>query len=89
MDFTVDPLPFYNMSSFLYPPTESYPYDEEHIEYLKEYNTRVIEPKAPIASNVALELPVLQLLSILLPYFYSISFLYCGGKLVRKRLLTN
>ena len=40
--FTVDPLPFQNMSGFPYPPTESYPFDIEHQQYLSEYNTRTI-----------------------------------------------
>ncbi|MEM2093188.1 MAG: hypothetical protein QXE16_02770, partial [Candidatus Bathyarchaeia archaeon] len=41
LSFTVDPLPFHNMSCFPYPPTESYPYDEVHLNYLRTYNTRV------------------------------------------------
>jgi hypothetical protein len=41
-DFTVDPLPFLGMSGFPYPPTEHYPYDQVHLQYLQEYNTRVI-----------------------------------------------
>jgi hypothetical protein len=42
-DFTVDPLPFQNMSGFPYPlATESYPYDSEHLKYLQQYNTRII-----------------------------------------------
>jgi hypothetical protein len=40
--FTVDPLPFQDMSGFPYPPTESYPYDKAHLSYLLEYNTRTI-----------------------------------------------
>ena len=43
-DFTVDPLPFRNMTGFPYPDTESYPFDEAHLQYLREYNTRVIMP---------------------------------------------
>ncbi|MFZ7137948.1 MAG: CARDB domain-containing protein [archaeon] len=44
VDFTVDPLPFHEMSCFPYDmELESYPYDLEHQNYLKEYNTRVIE----------------------------------------------
>ncbi len=43
-DFTTDPLPFINMSGFPYPSTESYPYDAAHLQYLQEYNTRVIYP---------------------------------------------
>jgi hypothetical protein len=42
-DFTVDPLPFKAMSGFPYTDAESYPYDAEHVAYLKEYNIRVIE----------------------------------------------
>jgi hypothetical protein len=41
-DFTVDPLPFSNMTGFPYTDAESYPYDGEHMAYLKEYNARVI-----------------------------------------------
>ena len=42
LDFRVYPLPFKEMSAFPYPPTESYPYDEDHLNYLTEYNTREI-----------------------------------------------
>lgn len=42
LSFTVEPLPFHEMSCFPYPPTESYPYDEAHMNYLRTYNTRVI-----------------------------------------------
>ncbi|MCZ2807957.1 MAG: hypothetical protein O2V44_01225 [Candidatus Bathyarchaeota archaeon] len=41
-DFTVDPLPFQNMSGFPYPDTESYPTSEEYIQYLEEWNTRAV-----------------------------------------------
>jgi len=41
-EFTVDPLPFRNMSGFPYPDTESYPTSEEYIQYLEEWNTRAI-----------------------------------------------
>ena len=43
VDFTVEPLPFHDMTCFPYPETESYPYDAAHLNYLEEYNTRVIE----------------------------------------------
>jgi hypothetical protein len=43
VDFTVEPLPFHGMTCFPYPETESYPYDAAHLDYLEEYNTRVIE----------------------------------------------
>ena len=39
--FTVDPLPFQNMSGFPYQPTESYPNDTAHQAYLAQWNTRV------------------------------------------------
>jgi hypothetical protein len=41
-NFTVNPMPFINMSGFPYQATESYPYDAAHLAYLQEYNTRVI-----------------------------------------------
>jgi hypothetical protein len=44
--FTVDPLPFQNMSGFPYPPNESYPNDTSHSNYLQEWNTRVINETA-------------------------------------------
>jgi hypothetical protein len=43
VDFTVEPLPFHSMTCFPYPETESYPYTAAHLDYLQEYNTRVIE----------------------------------------------
>jgi hypothetical protein len=69
--FTVNPLPFHNMSGFPYPlKTESYPYDAEHLSYLQEYNTREIKPSpspsampnSQVAQNSAL-LPI-QLLAV-------------------------
>jgi hypothetical protein len=41
-NFTVNPMPFMDMSGFPYPTTESYPYDAAHLAYIQEYNTRVI-----------------------------------------------
>ncbi|MGB9959946.1 MAG: CARDB domain-containing protein [Candidatus Bathyarchaeales archaeon] len=43
-EFTVEPLPFRGMSGFPYPPTEKYPQDQDHLEYLEKYNTREITP---------------------------------------------
>jgi len=44
LSFTVDPLPFHSMSCFPYPSIESYPYDEDHVNYILTYNTRSIAP---------------------------------------------
>jgi hypothetical protein len=43
-NFTVNPMPFMNMSGYPYPLTESYPYDTAHLAYIKQYNTRLIMP---------------------------------------------
>ncbi|MCL1978412.1 MAG: hypothetical protein FWG55_10010 [Candidatus Bathyarchaeota archaeon] len=40
--FTVDPLPFLNMTGFPYTNSETYPYDVAHITYINIYNTRII-----------------------------------------------
>jgi tetratricopeptide (TPR) repeat protein len=37
---SVLPLPFHAMSSYPYPPTEHFPSDRIHEEYIREYNTR-------------------------------------------------
>ena len=40
-DFTnVDPLPFANMGDYPYPAGKSFPFDDAHLNYLLEYNTR-------------------------------------------------
>ncbi len=39
---TVEPLPFKEMSGYPYGKDETYPYDQEHIEYLLQYNTRAV-----------------------------------------------
>jgi len=41
-NFSVNPMPFMDMSGFPYPTTESYPYDAAHLAYIQEYNTRII-----------------------------------------------
>ncbi len=43
LPFTVDPLPFHGMSSFPYAVNETYPYTAENLQYIAEYNTRVID----------------------------------------------
>jgi hypothetical protein len=50
-EFTVNPMPFRDMSGFPYPETESYPYDSEHMQYLREYNTRVRTAPNPSVSS--------------------------------------
>ena len=53
-EFTVDPLPFRAMSGFPYSDTESYPYDDAHLQYLREYNTRVIKAPSPSLSSLTI-----------------------------------
>jgi hypothetical protein len=53
-DFTVDPMPFRNMSGFPYPDTESYPFDEAHLQYLREYNTREVKALSPVFSSLTI-----------------------------------
>ncbi len=43
---TVGPLPFHGMSAYPYPVGESYPNGPSHVEYQKNYNTRLIGPDA-------------------------------------------
>jgi hypothetical protein len=40
--FTVNPIPFQEMTSFPYPSNETYPYNAANIAYLQTYNTRII-----------------------------------------------
>jgi len=53
-DFTVDPLPFRNMSGFPYPETENYPDDDAHVQYLQEYNIRVRKAPSPSLSSMTI-----------------------------------
>jgi len=43
---TVDPLPFHGMTSYPYGSEEAYPSDPEHQQYLKKYNTRIVDTEA-------------------------------------------
>ncbi len=53
--FTVNPLPFQTMSGFPYPPTEWYPNDTAHLNYLSEWNTRVIAPPPSTQNTVSVQ----------------------------------
>ncbi len=46
------PLPFQNMSSYPYPESERYPDTPEHQEYLRTWNTRIVEQAIPDLSEV-------------------------------------
>jgi hypothetical protein len=51
-DFTVDPIPFHNMSGFPYPlDTESYPNGTAHLNYLQQYNNRLIIPSSHMEAS--------------------------------------
>jgi Tfp pilus assembly protein PilF len=39
---TVEPLPFHGMSQYPYGPEESYPSDTDHLQYLRQFNTRKV-----------------------------------------------
>ncbi|MBI4482770.1 MAG: VCBS repeat-containing protein [Acidobacteria bacterium] len=39
----VEPLPFHGMTAYPYPATESYPRTPEHLNYLRRYQTRVLD----------------------------------------------
>ena len=41
-NFTVNPMPFMNMTGYPYPATENYPTDATHLAYIQTYNTRII-----------------------------------------------
>ena len=43
---TTKPLPFHGMSSYPYGPSDSYPNDQESIDYLEFYNTRTVTTKS-------------------------------------------
>ena len=64
-DFTVDPMPFLNMSGYPYPSTESYPYDSAHLQYLHEYNTRVrTAPNPPLSALTIWATVVIALIAV-------------------------
>ncbi len=44
---TVGPLPFHGMRSYPYPEEEGYPDDAVHLEYLRNWNTRLVEEWMP------------------------------------------
>ena len=54
-DFSsVDPLPFRDMSGYPYPPEQSFPLDDSHLNYLLEYNTRYMSGNEPRGYRVRL-----------------------------------
>jgi hypothetical protein len=59
-EFKVTPIPFHDMSGFPYWEPESYPY-EAHTVYLRDYNTRVINPSIQKAS-ISMWLPIVTVI---------------------------
>ncbi len=51
--FTVDPLPFKNMTGFPYPPEEAYPDDPGHQNYQLQWNTRTIEVEMALQTGLS------------------------------------
>ncbi len=43
---TVEPLPFRSMGTYPYP-GKSFPSDQEHLDYMLEYNTRFVSGNEP------------------------------------------
>jgi len=41
---SIEPMPFHGMSNYPYGENESYPYDEEHLDYISTWNTREYAP---------------------------------------------
>ena len=81
--FTVDPLPFQGMSGFPYPPTESYPNDEAHLNYLREWNTRVIQAPSPQPQAFASPLLIWVAAVIVLVAVTDVGFLVYFKKRIR------
>jgi hypothetical protein len=73
--FTVDPLPFRDMSGFPYPNDEAYPNDTLHQNYLNHWNTRIIETPSTDQNSllggyhIAMTLPALILMATLITSF--------------------
>lgn len=85
--FTADPLPFQEMSSYPYPPKESYPYDADHLSYLTEYNTRtVVSSKSEANFN---PLNTLGLFGSVASVFTYLSSLLLYRKMSRRRKQTG
>jgi hypothetical protein len=81
-DFTSEPLPFSTMSGFPYLPSENYPNDTAHQNYLNDWNTRIITPSAPASQNsFATALPLAVLITALIyATFKSLSRAFVNAK---------
>ncbi|HEX2713979.1 MAG TPA: hypothetical protein VHM88_17435, partial [Candidatus Acidoferrales bacterium] len=44
---TVEPLPYHEMKTYPYSDATPYPADREHLEYLLNYNTRLLSDRVP------------------------------------------
>ncbi|MFC1487122.1 CARDB domain-containing protein [Thermoproteota archaeon] len=76
-DFTVEPLPFRNMTGFPYTDAESYPYDAEHKAFIKQYNTRTrLSPNQPEPQSASLTTWVSVVFGIMTAVDLGIIFYY-------------
>ena len=70
--FTVDPLPFRNMSGFPYLPNEYYPNDTAHSQYLQQWNTRIVTEPLSTTQNMVASQNNLAAFSILALLYFEV-----------------
>lgn len=78
--FTVDPLPFSNMTGFPYPQNESYPNDKNHMDYLTQWNTRTILPEPTGNALIENQAIVILLITAALILFVNLTYLILVNK---------
>lgn len=73
--FTVDPLPFRSMTGFPYPENESYPNNTEYGEYLTQWNTRIILPKASQNTLVENQSFIILIITVILMLAVNLTYI--------------